>query len=199
MVSYTHSFLTSAFRRGPRCSCSTVSVNPYYWFSPGVGIPLHTVVGGKTSFHIAFLHAFLLKSQAAPQTLPGQLKPLTYVAMYQVWVAEASSKISKLPFFSNMVIFFSAGVLCSLPTEIFIQSYRPAAYVFNGIISWIQLFILGLLFPFIVVSEVGCFVSVQRRLNLSWIQSILLFFNTSHTGQLKLIAVLMPLSSYSDI
>uniref|UniRef100_A0A672UVF2 Major facilitator superfamily (MFS) profile domain-containing protein n=1 Tax=Strigops habroptila TaxID=2489341 RepID=A0A672UVF2_STRHB len=43
-----------------------------------------------------------------------------------------------------------SGVLCSLPTEIFIQSYRPAAYVFNGSINWIQLFILGLLFPFIV-------------------------------------------------
>ncbi|KAM6051213.1 solute carrier family 2, facilitated glucose transporter member 11-like isoform 2-T2 [Theristicus caerulescens] len=43
-----------------------------------------------------------------------------------------------------------AGVLCSLPTEIFIQSYRPAAYVFNGATNWIQLFILGLLFPFIV-------------------------------------------------
>ncbi|XP_009946759.1 PREDICTED: solute carrier family 2, facilitated glucose transporter member 11-like [Leptosomus discolor] len=43
-----------------------------------------------------------------------------------------------------------AAVLCPLPTEIFIQSYRPAAYVFNGATSWIQLFILGLLFPFIV-------------------------------------------------
>ncbi|NXS94697.1 GTR9 protein, partial [Jacana jacana] len=44
-----------------------------------------------------------------------------------------------------------AGVLCPLPTEIFIQSYRPAAYVFNGFTNWIQLFILGLLFPFIVM------------------------------------------------
>ncbi|NWV04779.1 GTR9 protein, partial [Ptilonorhynchus violaceus] len=43
-----------------------------------------------------------------------------------------------------------AGVLCPLLTEIFIQSYRPAAYVFNGVTNWIQLFILGLLFPFIV-------------------------------------------------
>ncbi|NWS75736.1 GTR9 protein, partial [Crotophaga sulcirostris] len=43
-----------------------------------------------------------------------------------------------------------AGVLCPFPTEIFIQSYRPAAYVFNGATNWIQLFILGLLFPFIV-------------------------------------------------
>ncbi|NWV26172.1 GTR9 protein, partial [Origma solitaria] len=43
-----------------------------------------------------------------------------------------------------------AGVLCPLLTEIFIQSYRPAAYVFNGVTNWIQLFVLGLLFPFIV-------------------------------------------------
>ncbi|KAJ7423368.1 hypothetical protein BTVI_09972 [Pitangus sulphuratus] len=43
-----------------------------------------------------------------------------------------------------------AGVICPLVTEIFIQSYRPAAYVFNGVINWIQLFILGLVFPFIV-------------------------------------------------
>ncbi|NXY20827.1 GTR9 protein, partial [Atrichornis clamosus] len=42
------------------------------------------------------------------------------------------------------------GVLCPLITEIFIQSYRPAAYVFNGVTNWIQLFILGLFFPFIV-------------------------------------------------
>ncbi|NXM32506.1 GTR9 protein, partial [Oxyruncus cristatus] len=43
-----------------------------------------------------------------------------------------------------------AGVICPLITEIFIQSYRPAAYVFNGMTNWIQLFILGLVFPFIV-------------------------------------------------
>ncbi|KAF2976308.1 hypothetical protein EK904_002745, partial [Melospiza melodia maxima] len=42
------------------------------------------------------------------------------------------------------------GVVCPLITEIFIQSYRPAAYVFNGVVNWIQLFILGLVFPFLV-------------------------------------------------
>uniref|UniRef100_A0A674HFS9 Major facilitator superfamily (MFS) profile domain-containing protein n=1 Tax=Taeniopygia guttata TaxID=59729 RepID=A0A674HFS9_TAEGU len=53
----------------------------------------------------------------------------------------------QLPSFFNI---FSGGVVCPLITEIFIQSYRPAAYVFNGVINWIQLFILGLVFPFIV-------------------------------------------------
>ncbi|XP_025971824.1 solute carrier family 2, facilitated glucose transporter member 11-like isoform X3 [Dromaius novaehollandiae] len=42
-----------------------------------------------------------------------------------------------------------AGVICPLPTEIFIQSYRPAAYVLSGVTNWIQLFLLGLVFPFI--------------------------------------------------
>uniref|UniRef100_A0A8B9Z983 Major facilitator superfamily (MFS) profile domain-containing protein n=1 Tax=Anas platyrhynchos TaxID=8839 RepID=A0A8B9Z983_ANAPL len=65
-----------------------------------------------------------------------------------VLFTEASCKIFNFSFF--LQCFFSAGVLCLLPTEIFIQSYRPAAYVFNGASNWIQLFFLGLVFPFIV-------------------------------------------------
>ncbi|XP_013029044.2 solute carrier family 2, facilitated glucose transporter member 11-like isoform X1 [Anser cygnoides] len=65
---------------------------------------------------------------------------------------------SWVPYCSVVLIFIyimsfgigPAGVLCLLPTEIFIQSYRPAAYVFNGASNWIQLFFLGLVFPFIV-------------------------------------------------
>uniref|UniRef100_A0A8V0ZZZ9 Solute carrier family 2, facilitated glucose transporter member 5 n=1 Tax=Gallus gallus TaxID=9031 RepID=A0A8V0ZZZ9_CHICK len=65
---------------------------------------------------------------------------------------------SWIPYCSAALIFIfimsfglgPAGVLCPLPTEIFIQSYRPAAYAFNGASNWIQLFFLGLLFPFIV-------------------------------------------------
>uniref|UniRef100_A0A8C3KAY3 Solute carrier family 2, facilitated glucose transporter member 5 n=1 Tax=Calidris pygmaea TaxID=425635 RepID=A0A8C3KAY3_9CHAR len=61
-----------------------------------------------------------------------------------------ASGIKLLQINTSFFPFFSAGVLCPLPTEIFIQSYRPAAYVFNGFTNWIQLFILGLVFPFIV-------------------------------------------------
>uniref|UniRef100_A0A8B9LYJ8 Major facilitator superfamily (MFS) profile domain-containing protein n=1 Tax=Accipiter nisus TaxID=211598 RepID=A0A8B9LYJ8_9AVES len=70
----------------------------------------------------------------------------------------SADSFSWIPYCSVALIFIfimsfgigPAGVLCPLPTEIFIQSYRPAAYVFNGATNWIQLFILGLLFPFIV-------------------------------------------------
>uniref|UniRef100_A0A8C4UBA0 Major facilitator superfamily (MFS) profile domain-containing protein n=1 Tax=Falco tinnunculus TaxID=100819 RepID=A0A8C4UBA0_FALTI len=63
---------------------------------------------------------------------------------------ELRNHLAKFLNFFFSPLFFSAAVLCPLATEIFIQSYRPAAYVFNGATNWIQLFILGLLFPFIV-------------------------------------------------
>lgn len=69
---------------------------------------------------------------------------------------EVQKHLAKFLSFLLTSIFFSGGVVCPLITEIFIQSYRPAAYVLNGVTNWIQLFILGLVFPFIVVSKVGC-------------------------------------------
>ncbi|XP_075893470.1 solute carrier family 2, facilitated glucose transporter member 11 isoform X2 [Nelusetta ayraudi] len=52
-----------------------------------------------------------------------------------------------------------AGVTGVLPTEIFNQTARPAAYMIAGSMMWINLFITGMLFPFLVreLSEF-CFV-----------------------------------------
>uniref|UniRef100_A0A4W5KGP9 Solute carrier family 2 member 9, like 1 n=1 Tax=Hucho hucho TaxID=62062 RepID=A0A4W5KGP9_9TELE len=44
----------------------------------------------------------------------------------------------------------SSGVLPSLTHEIFIQSCRPAAFVFTGILRWLGFSVLGLLFPFLI-------------------------------------------------
>uniref|UniRef100_A0A8C5P5T9 Solute carrier family 2, facilitated glucose transporter member 5 n=1 Tax=Leptobrachium leishanense TaxID=445787 RepID=A0A8C5P5T9_9ANUR len=41
------------------------------------------------------------------------------------------------------------GVSCVLPTELFIQSFRPAAYTLIGTMNWVCLFVLALVFPFI--------------------------------------------------
>ncbi|KAM8960715.1 solute carrier family 2, facilitated glucose transporter member 11-like [Pelodytes ibericus] len=62
-----------------------------------------------------------------------------------------------LPYVSSLLIFIftlsfglgPGGVSCVLPTEMFIQSYRPAAYNLVGILNWVGLFVLGLVFPFI--------------------------------------------------
>ncbi|KAJ7999779.1 hypothetical protein DPEC_G00197970 [Dallia pectoralis] len=49
-----------------------------------------------------------------------------------------------------------AGVTGVLPTEIFSQKARPAAYMIAGSMIWINLFIIGMIFPFLV-SELGAF------------------------------------------
>ncbi|KAG1942732.1 solute carrier family 2, facilitated glucose transporter member 11 isoform X1 [Pimephales promelas] len=52
-----------------------------------------------------------------------------------------------------------AGVTGILPTEIFNQTARPAAYMTAGSLMWLNLFIIGMIFPFLV-SSLGhyCFV-----------------------------------------
>uniref|UniRef100_G3N9C5 Solute carrier family 2, facilitated glucose transporter member 5 n=1 Tax=Gasterosteus aculeatus aculeatus TaxID=481459 RepID=G3N9C5_GASAC len=54
-----------------------------------------------------------------------------------------------------------AGVTGVLPTEIFNQTARPAAYMIAGSMMWLNLFIIGMIFPFLVVSltlQQYCFV-----------------------------------------
>ncbi|XP_068098728.1 solute carrier family 2, facilitated glucose transporter member 11-like [Hyperolius riggenbachi] len=61
------------------------------------------------------------------------------------------------PYVSSVLIFIftltyglgPAGVTCVLPTELFVQSYRPAAYALSGGMLWVGLFVIGLAFPFI--------------------------------------------------
>ncbi|XP_030075457.1 solute carrier family 2, facilitated glucose transporter member 11 isoform X2 [Microcaecilia unicolor] len=65
---------------------------------------------------------------------------------------------SWMPYFSTILIFIlllsygigPASVSCTLTTEIFNQSYRPAAFVFCGVLNWLGLIVLGFVFPFIV-------------------------------------------------
>lgn len=46
----------------------------------------------------------------------------------------------------------SAGVTVALPADIFSQAYKPAAYTVCGFFNWISLFLIGILFPVVVVS-----------------------------------------------
>ncbi|XP_052425736.1 solute carrier family 2 member 9, like 1 [Carassius gibelio] len=52
-------------------------------------------------------------------------------------------------------IFFGGGpaaITPSLANEIFIQSYRPAAFVFIGFLRWLLFTIFGFLFPFLIAT-----------------------------------------------
>ncbi|KAL1265661.1 hypothetical protein QQF64_003688 [Cirrhinus molitorella] len=51
------------------------------------------------------------------------------------------------------IIFYGAGpagIAISLANEIFIQSYRPAAFVFTGLLRWLGFTVLGFVFPFLI-------------------------------------------------
>lgn len=97
---------------------------------------------------------------------------------------EVQKHLAKFLNFLLSSIFYSGGVVCPLITEIFIQSYRPSAYVFNGVINWIQLFVLGLVFPFVAVSKVGCWIHpswlVRPLLNQSMLLLSTFLLSTLH-------------------
>ena len=40
----------------------------------------------------------------------------------------------------------------ALPADLFLQAWRPSAYVCSGTINWVGMFLIGMLFPYIVVS-----------------------------------------------
>ncbi|KAK1161418.1 solute carrier family 2, facilitated glucose transporter member 11-like, partial [Acipenser oxyrinchus oxyrinchus] len=66
--------------------------------------------------------------------------------------------ISWLPYFNIFLIFIfimfyglgPASVILPLCLEIFIQSSRPAAFVFTGILKWTEFAVLGMAFPFLL-------------------------------------------------
>uniref|UniRef100_A0A673L2F7 Solute carrier family 2, facilitated glucose transporter member 5 n=1 Tax=Sinocyclocheilus rhinocerous TaxID=307959 RepID=A0A673L2F7_9TELE len=76
-----------------------------------------------------------------------------------------------------------AGVTGILPTEIFNQTTHPAAYMATGSLMWLNLFIIGMIFPFLV-SGLGryCFVPFGAvcLLTASYIQ----MENIHHLGEI---------------
>lgn len=47
---------------------------------------------------------------------------------------------------------FVGGVTNILAAELFTQTGRPAAYIIGGSVNWLSFFLIGMTFPFIVVS-----------------------------------------------
>uniref|UniRef100_A0A8U7P6V6 Uncharacterized protein n=1 Tax=Corvus moneduloides TaxID=1196302 RepID=A0A8U7P6V6_CORMO len=62
--------------------------------------------------------------------------------------------INQLRTVSQLQHFFHrSGATISVMVEIFSQSYRPSAFLIVGCINWMGLFVLGMVFPVIVVSD----------------------------------------------
>ncbi|XP_036382178.1 solute carrier family 2, facilitated glucose transporter member 11-like [Megalops cyprinoides] len=71
-----------------------------------------------------------------------------YFKDYYLWV----------PYLNISLIFFviciygvgPAGVSMTLPADLFLQAWRPSAYVISGTVGWVSLFFIGMFFPFVV-------------------------------------------------
>ncbi|NXP62559.1 GTR9 protein, partial [Chloropsis cyanopogon] len=125
------------------------------WSSSAEAAPRLSLGAGSVS---SCLQGFLV-DRAGRRTLLWKNYALMAVALGLLTVTlSLQDSYFWVPYCSVALVFifimsFGIGpgaVVCPLLTEIFIHSYRPAAYVVNGAVNWIQLFILGLVFPFIV-------------------------------------------------
>lgn len=54
---------------------------------------------------------------------------------------------------SKTCLWLSAGATAPLPGELFTQQYKSAAYTIGCTISWLGLFVLGMVFPIVEVSR----------------------------------------------
>lgn len=54
--------------------------------------------------------------------------------------------------YCSMYIFPKVGVTPSLPGELFAQPFRSAAYTISCSLNWLVLFVVGMVFPILVVS-----------------------------------------------
>ncbi|NXX67218.1 GTR11 protein, partial [Spizella passerina] len=94
-----------------------------------------------------------------PLLLGGYIFMAAWAVVFMVALSQ-QTQISWMPYLSMACIFAyilsfgigPAGVTGVLPTEVFDQMSRPAAYMICGSLLWFNLFVVGTAFPFIVKS-----------------------------------------------
>ncbi|KAL2091407.1 hypothetical protein ACEWY4_013670 [Coilia grayii] len=144
------------------CGISAISVFSYNIFQEA-GIPEEKIryvtlgVGASevlTSITCGLLiesvgrRVLLWRGFAAMSVLMASITVTLSLQHYAFWIPYCTVTLLFL-----FVIFYGggpAGVLPSLTHEIFIQSCRPAAFVFTGTLRWLGFTVLGFVFPFLI-------------------------------------------------
>ncbi|XP_035236320.1 solute carrier family 2, facilitated glucose transporter member 5-like isoform X5 [Anguilla anguilla] len=92
------------------------------------------------------------------QSVRWQLLSVMVISSAMQLCGNDSHTVSEMPYLSMTCVFAyilsfgtgPAGVTGILPTEIFSQTARPAAYMIAGSMMWLNLFLMGMVFPFLV-------------------------------------------------
>ncbi|KAF7664354.1 hypothetical protein LDENG_00180130 [Lucifuga dentata] len=126
-----------------------------------------TIGTGSCEFTACIMCNLLIERKGRRFLLMGGFILMTVWAVIFTIALSFEHKVTWMPYLSVTCIFTyilsfgmgPAGVTGVLPTEIFNQAARPAAYMIAGSMMWINFFIVGMIFPFLVsgLSEF-CFV-----------------------------------------
>ncbi|XP_030634289.1 solute carrier family 2, facilitated glucose transporter member 11-like [Chanos chanos] len=119
-----------------------------------------TVGTGTCEFTACILCNLLIERRGRKILLMGGYILMAGWAVVFTVALSFEEKVSWMPYLSMACIFTyilsfgmgPAGVTGVLPTEIFNQTARPAAYMIAGSLMWLNLFIIGMVFPFLVNS-----------------------------------------------
>ncbi|KAM7371159.1 hypothetical protein PAMP_010650 [Pampus punctatissimus] len=116
---------------------------------------------GASELISAILSNLLIERVGRKYLLVGGYSLMSWWAVvFTVALILQSYRVAGMPYLSLACVFLyilsfglgPAGVTGILPAEIFDQSSRPAAYMVAGSLMWINMFLIGMLFPFIVSS-----------------------------------------------
>ncbi|XP_072239136.1 solute carrier family 2, facilitated glucose transporter member 11 [Leuresthes tenuis] len=117
-----------------------------------------TIGTGTCEFTACIMCNLLIERKGRRFMLTGGFIFMTIWAIVFTIALSLQNYISWMSYLSMACIFTyilsfgmgPAGVTGILPTELFNQTARPAAYMIAGSMMWINLFIIGMIFPFIV-------------------------------------------------
>ncbi|KAG7481076.1 hypothetical protein MATL_G00063060 [Megalops atlanticus] len=117
-----------------------------------------TIGTGSCEFTASILSNLLIERLGRKMLLMGGYILMAGWAVVFMVALSLQHTVPWMPYLSMACIFAyilsfgmgPAGVTGVLPTEIFNQMARPAAYMIAGSLMWINLFFVGMVFPFLV-------------------------------------------------
>ncbi|XP_038648418.1 solute carrier family 2, facilitated glucose transporter member 11-like [Scyliorhinus canicula] len=123
-------------------------------------IPYVSIGTGLVEMFTLLICAVLIERAGRKTLFCGGLGLMSLSTALLTVTYSLQHRVHWMPYCSMVIIFayvFSygvgpGGIAIILPSEIFLQSDRPAGYVINGFLNWTGLFLVAMVFPFMVES-----------------------------------------------
>ncbi|MBN3299619.1 GTR11 protein, partial [Amia calva] len=126
---------------------------------PEPRIPYVTIGTGACECVTSFTSGILVESLGRRVLIIGGYSLMTLCCVCLTVTLSFQDASPWVPYLSIVCVFCfilsfglgPGGVTTILTTELFTQTARPAAYMIGGSVNWLSFFLIGMIFPFIVV------------------------------------------------